>query len=317
VKAVSGCAVAVGVFDGVHLGHREVIRLLVHEATQRSLPSVVLTFDPHPRPHDVAGEGGLLLSPDERGAVIRSLGVQWVTVLGFTSTVRAMTAERFFQDVLLAMLGARVVIVGPTHRFGAGGAGDAGLLQRMGASEGVDVIVASEWWVEGAPASSRRIRTHLAAGQVVEASKVLGRFYRLDGIVVRGSGLGRELGFPTANLEAKADRLVPAHGVYGCVAHLAEGDFPAVVNIGVAPTVHADGRGSRRIEVHLVDHDATLYSRRIGISFVVRVRDERRFSGVDDLRRQIAIDVGRIRSILGDVAGQRLGFTPGNSDPSP
>jgi riboflavin kinase/FMN adenylyltransferase len=311
-----GTAVAVGVFDGVHLGHREVIRLLVHEAMIRSLPSAVLTFDPHPRPHDVEGEGGLLLSPDERAALIRSLGVQWVTVLGFTPTVRAMTADRFFRDVLLAMLGARVVIVGPTHRFGAGGTGDANLLRHLGAASSVDVVAAPEWRVDGAPASSRRIRTHLASGQVAEASRVLGRFYRLDGMVVRGSGIGRELGFPTANLEVVPNRLVPAHGVYACVAHLAEGDVPAVANVGVAPTVHDESRGSRRIEVHLLDRDIALYGRRIGISFVFRVREERRFSGVDDLRRQIAIDVGRVRSVLSDRADLGLGITPGNSDPS-
>jgi riboflavin kinase/FMN adenylyltransferase len=178
-------------------------------------------------------------------------------------------------------------------------------------------VVASEWRVDGAPASSRRIRTHLAAGRVEEASRVLGRSYRLDGMVVRGSGIGRELGFPTANLKVEPERLVPAHGVYGCVAHLADGDFPAVVNIGVAPTVRSDHRGSRRIEVHIVDQHTALYGRRIGISFIVRVRDERRFSGVDDLRRQIAIDVGRIRTVLRGGVDQGFGITPGRSDPSP
>ncbi|MBN1426577.1 riboflavin biosynthesis protein RibF [Candidatus Fermentibacteria bacterium] len=314
---MTGCAVSVGVFDGVHRGHQEIIRLLAGQAARRSIPSVVLTFDPHPRPEAIAQEGGLLLSPDERGALLRALGVQWVVVLRFTESIKTMPAERFFHEVLLARLGARVVIVGPTHHFGYGGTGEATLLRRLGAAAGVDVVIAPETASNGLTISSRRIRSYLAAGRVVEAADGLGRPYRLDGTVVRGSGIGRELGFPTANLEAASGRIIPGDGVYGCVAHLDEGRFPAVVNIGFAPTIRGLRPKQRRVEVHLIDHDAVLYSRSIGISFFVRIREERRFVGAEDLRQQIAEDVGRIRTLTNAGADQSFGNTAGNNDPFP
>lgn len=284
---------------------------------QRSVPAVVLTFFPHPRTRSLPEEGGLLLSQEERTRLIRGMGVDWVAVLGFARAVREMPAERFFREVLLAMLGARVVIVGPNHRFGAGGAGNEDLLRQLGASTGVAVAVAPEVRIGDVVVSSRRIRAWLAAGDVVEAARSLGRPYRLSGRVVRGAGIGRDLGFPTANIEVDPDRVVPARGVYGCIAHLPDGAFPAVANIGSAPTVRGPDEQTRRIEVHVVDRDPALYGKEIGISFIVRVREERRFGSVADLRRQIALDVGRVRDVIRDDAETGLGITAGNSDPSP
>ncbi len=307
---------AVGVFDGVHVGHRDVIRILLEEARRRDLPSVVLTFDRHPRPQALGEEGGLLTSPHERVRILAGLGVEWIASLGFTDHVRSMEPERFFHEVLLAMVGARALIVGPTHRFGRGGGGDVDLLRRLGRATDVDVLVAPESKIDDAPVSSRRIRMLLLSGDVGKASRALGRPYRLDGIVVRGSGIGRDLGFPTANLQVDAGRLVPGDGVYGAVAHLPEGDSPAVVNVGVAPTVQGGTPRARRVEVHLIGRDVPLYGRQMGVSFVSRIREERRFCTIDELRRQIAIDVGRVRALFENL-DQESGTTAGNCDPSP
>lgn len=300
----------------MHVGHRRVIEALLGEARARRVPSVVLTFHPHPRLSAGNHEAGLLMPLEERVATLRELGVEWVMVMAFTQTVRRISPWDFFHGVLLAMVGATVVIVGKNHRFGAGGAGDEHLLTQMAAQRGVAVVVVPECRRGSEVVSSRSIRASLMAGDVRRAAAALGRPYRLQGIVVKGKGLGRELGYPTANLAPTPGVVVPADGVYAALAHVEGRRIPAVVNVGTAPTLAGGGGKERSIEVHLIDHEACLYGKRMGISFVSRLRDERRFVGLEGLRRQIAVDVGRARALLGEDAG-RGWFAAGNDDPSP
>lgn len=314
-------AVAVGVFDGVHLGHRGILDRLVLEAGIRGLRPVVLTFEPHPRPRVVEREGGLLMSEQERSTALRTCGAEWVIFLRFDDALKRKKPEMFFHEILLGTLSTQVVVVGPTHRFGHKGSGDVSLLQNLAVQAGIEAIVVPELMVRGAPVNSRRIRRLLRDGEVSQASTLLGKPYRLVGTVVPGSGAGGPvLGYPTANLDpAPRTRLIPRTGVYGCRALASGKQFLAVVNVGHAPTMPYGGDTEPRVEAHLLDHVEDLYGQQLSLDFIARLRDEHRFSNVDDLRRQIASDVGRIRSLLQPEAelDRRLGITPGSSDPSP
>jgi riboflavin kinase/FMN adenylyltransferase len=314
-------AVAVGVFDGVHLGHQGILDRLVLEANRRGIEPLVLTFKPHPRPRVLEREGGLLMSEEERSLALRRFGAAWIVFLRFDDALKRTGPHIFFHEILLGMLSAQVIVVGSTHRFGHQGAGDATLLQNLAARAGVEAIVVPELEVSGAPVNSRRVRRLLLDGEIGEASTLLGRPYRLVGRVVPGSGAGGPiLGYPTANLDPMPrTRLIPRTGVYGCTAQANGRQYLAVVNIGHAPTMPHGCDSEPRVEAHLLDAVENFYGQQLSLDFIVRLRDEQRFSKVDDLRRQIALDVGRIRSLLRlEAASERgLGVTTGSSDPSP
>ena len=275
-----GRSVAVGTFDGVHLGHRKVI-----EGSDS-----VLTFDPHPVSVVAPQHTPKLLTPLERKAeLIEALGVQELIVIGFDAEFASKTADEFVGDVLVGALGAKRVAIGENFRFGHKAQGDPRLLA---ADKRFDTVVHPLLEVDGEIVSSSHIRGLLLAGEVAEAAALLGAPYQLRGEVVHGDERGRELGFPTANLVPEEALACPGHGVYACLADGA----PAAVSIGVRPTFQT-GRGEL-IEAYVLDFDGDLYGRELRLDFLARLRGERRFETAEALIEQMHRDVQRTREIV-------------------
>jgi riboflavin kinase / FMN adenylyltransferase len=270
-------AVAIGTFDGVHVGHRAVVRAAVEHGP---LPTVV-TFHPHPR--EVLGyQVSLLATLERRLELLAELGIEETLVVEFTPQVAALEAEEFARSYLEA-IGADVVVAGESFRFGSGRRGDLGLLERLGFATGVVPIV------EGI--SSTEIRRLIAAGAVREVPPLLGRPAEVDGTVVSGDARGGTLGFPTANLRTDPGLLVPAFGIYAGAA----GEHRAAISIGVNPHY---GGAERRIEAYLLDFAGDLYGRRLVVELWERLRDERAFESEADLVAQIAADVAATRAAV-------------------
>jgi riboflavin kinase/FMN adenylyltransferase len=288
-------AVALGVFDGVHLGHRAILGAAVAHARAAGSPALACTFEPHPMEvlqPDRAPRP--ITTPDERLDLIAACGIDGTVVLEFTRELAAVEPEAFVKDVLVDRLAARQVVVGFNHRFGRGARGDAALLRDLGSRLGFSVDVIEPLTVDGVPVSSTAIRAALGRGDLDAAARMLGRPYTLPGTVVAGAGRGRTLGFPTANVAPDRPVLVAA-GVYACTVEVGGQRRQAVVNVGVRPTF---GEEALAVEAYLFDFSGDLYGQTIRLSFVSRVREERRFSSVDALRAQIADDVETARKRL-------------------
>jgi riboflavin kinase/FMN adenylyltransferase len=289
--------VTIGVFDGVHRGHQEIIGHTVKRARELGVQSVVVTFDPHPS--EVVRPGShppVLTEPARKAELIEQLGVDVLCVLPFTLEFSRLSAEAFVHDVLVAHLHAALIVVGENFRFGHRAAGDVDLLRRLGRTFG--------FAVDGAPLvvddsmifSSTYIRSCVDAGDVTAAARALGRPHRVEGVVVRGDGRGREIGFPTANLLTGQYAAVPADGVYAAWLVRGRGErLPAAVSIGTNPTF--SGR-ERRVEAYVLDFDGDLYGERLALDFVTRLREMRTYTGVEPLVAQIHEDVAQTREVL-------------------
>jgi riboflavin kinase / FMN adenylyltransferase len=289
---VRSSVVALGMFDGVHLGHRAILGTAVKRGRELALQAVACTFDPHPMEVLQPERAPLPITTlDERLELIAEAGIDGTTVVEFTREVANIEPEAFVEDVLAGRLGAREVVVGYNHTFGRGARGNPALLVELADRFGLRAHVVPPYTVEGVPVSSSGIRTRLRTGDVERAASLLGRPYTLAGVVVRGAGRGRSLGFPTANLQSERPPLVKT-GVYACRAELGGRAYEAVVNVGVRPTFGDQGLA---IEAHLLDFARDLYGERIRIAFVRRLRDEMRFPSADALRKQIAVDVAAAR----------------------
>jgi len=288
-------AVALGVFDGVHLGHRAILGAAVAHARATGAPALACTFDPNPIDVLQPDRAPLPITTlDERLDLIAACGVDGTIVLTFTRELAAVEPEAFVKDVLVDRLAARQVVVGFNHRFGRAARGDAALLRELGARMGFNVDVVAPLTVDGVPVSSTAIRAALGRGDVDAAARMLGRPYTLPGTVVAGAGRGRTLGFPTANVAPGRPVLV-APGVYACTFEVGEQARRAVVNVGVRPTF---GEATLAVEAYLLDFSGDLYGQTVQLTFVSRVREERRFPTVDALRAQIADDVETARRRL-------------------
>ena len=271
--------VAVGTFDGVHVGHRAVI----------AGSDTVLTFEPHPVAVLAPAHMPKILTPLAiKADIIASLGVDELIVVAFNAAFAARTAEQFVQEVLVERLAARTVSVGENFRFGAGAKGDAALLAADGRFE-TRVVALRE--IDGEIVSSSQIRSLIAAGEVARAALLLGDPFELRATVVSGDQRGRELGFPTANLVPPTGVVCPGHGVYACLAN----GVPAAVNVGVRPTFET-GRGEL-IEAHLLDFAGDLYGQELRLQFLERLRGERRFESVEALVEEMHRDVERTRAV--------------------
>ncbi len=289
-------ALAIGVFDGVHLGHQEVIRDAQDFAATHHGTAVVLTFDPHPlrvlRP-DAAPR--LLCSTRHKMAILKRAGVDHTLMLPFTRETAQREARDFVKSLVDSCRPLGYVSVGYTWTFGRERGGNIHLLMELGQSHGFGVYGVPEVRADGEVVSSTRIREAVRAGDFALARRLLGRDYTVMGEVVKGRQLGRQIGFPTANLSLENEEL-PPRGVYSVMVHGAR--FPAhglkgVANLGVRPTVEANGE--RTLEVHLLDAECDLYGETLEVAFVERLREERKFSSVEELRAQITLDVAAAR----------------------
>ena len=298
------CVATFGNFDGVHRGHRAILDELTRQGRERDLPAVAVTFDPHPVEVMHPERAPEIISPGPlRDELLEQAGIAGLLSLPFTTEFAQTSAVDYVVDTFVTGLQAQALVVGAdTRGFGAGYTGDVDLLRSLGEEHGFDVVVIedqgeTERW------SSSAVRTHLAAGEVAEASSILGRPHRVVGTVVHGHHRGRELGYPTANLGADSLGLVPADGVYaGWLVRLdlPEGDperrLPAAISVGTNPTF--DGQ-VRVVESYVLDRtDLDLYGERVAVDFVGHVRPTLRFDSIDELLVAMARDVERTRDLL-------------------
>jgi len=290
-----------GNFDGVHLGHQVVVRRVVEEARSRGMRAVAVTFDPHPRAVLRPGsEPKLLTVLEVREELLLGCGVDEVRVLRFDLELSKKSPGDFVREVLVGELGAGVVVVGENFRFGYKASGDVKDLDRHmrdagGEAYAVPTYVLGEAAGSGEAINSTRIRMLLHDGEAREAARLLGRPYSLRGVVVEGDKRGHALGFPTANVLPGAVALVPGRGVYAGHVRVGEERYGACTNVGVAPTFE---RRKSRVEAYLLDYEGDLYGEVIDVTFEERLRPEKQFSGVYELKEQIARDVAEARRVV-------------------
>lgn len=279
-------ALAIGNFDGVHLGHQAILSRLVTVAAQQDLTSSLLTFEPHPRELFTPDQAPVrLTSMREKLELFAERGVEIAYVCPFDARFAAMKAQEFIAQILQRSLDARAVLVGEDFRFGSGRTGTVELLR----SAGIQVENQSEVRVDGKRVSSTAIRQSLATGDLEQAGKLLGRAYSISGHVVHGDKLGRELGYPTANIQMHHDR-PPLTGIYAVkLAGLDGGELPGVASLGFRPTMKHDG-AAPTLEVHLFDFNRDIYGQHVRVSFLKKIRDEEKFPDLESLKQQIALD---------------------------
>lgn len=287
---------AIGVFDGVHLGHRAVIEHALHDARRSNGTAVVVTFDPHPmrvlRPEKAPR---LITATRHKLQLVCALGVEHLLVVPFTKDFAATPPGEFVRQLHACCRPLREICVGHEWSFGRDRAGNLTLLKSIGDELGFDEVGVRAVQVDGEIVSSTLIRAAIEAGDLDRAARFLGRKYSILGTVVHGDGIGRKLGFPTANLSAHNEQF-PPNGVYVVQALLGgNGDtLPGVVNIGVRPTIEHSS-GERTLELHLLDFTGDLYGRDIEVIFQKHLRPEKRFDGIEELRAQIDRDVAEAR----------------------
>jgi riboflavin kinase/FMN adenylyltransferase len=296
-----GAVITVGTFDGVHRGHQDVLATLVRLGTSRGLPSVVITFEPHPlEVVNPSAAPPLLTLHDEKLEMFAQSGVSYVAVIPFTPQLAALEAEQFVDEVLLGRYALRDLLVGHDHGFGRGRMGDIEVLRALGAVRGFGVTVLPPVQTgDGHAISSTAIRRAVAGGDLARAAAGLGRPYSIAGVVVQGDQRGRTIGYPTLNLTPLDSRkLLPPDGVYAVRVQLPEGAYGGMLNLGPRPTF---GDTARRIETHVFDASRDWYGARVRLDFVARLRGTRPFAGIDALREQLATDEKRARAALAGV----------------
>lgn len=300
--SVRGTVVTVGTFDGVHLGHRDVLARLVSRAAAAGMPSLLLTFDPHPLAVvNPAAAPPLLTTREEKLEILAESGIDYAAVMPFTPALASYGAEEFVELILRKRFRMRELLTGYDHGFGRGRAGDAGVLQALGARDGFSVeVVSPVAGPDGRVASSTAIRRAIAGGDLERAAAALGRPYGVSGTVVRGEQRGRTLGYPTLNLEIPPRKLLPPEGVYTVRAQTPRGTFGGMMNLGPRPTF---GEHSSGLEVYLLDAAGDFYGMHVRVELVQRIRDVRAFTSADALVEQIRRDEAVARSTLTALSG--------------
>lgn len=289
----SKVCVGIGVFDGVHLGHQQVIRQTIAEARRHEARAVVVTFDRHPNAVVAPSRVPLLIQSNaQKLRALESLGVDVTWLIRFDEEFSQQPGELFVRRLHAELGHLLSVSVGSEFTFGHKRSGTVSLLQQLGRDLQFDVHGLAAVALDGQIVSSTRIREAIRSGDFDAADQMLGRTYALDGPVVRGDQLGRKLGFPTANLDVSG-RILPPNGVYAVHAKAAGRSHRAVVNVGVRPTV--TGKLAQRVEAHLLDFDGDLYGQELEITFAQRLRDEQKFASLEDLKNQIASDIAAAR----------------------
>ncbi|MCI0793291.1 MAG: bifunctional riboflavin kinase/FAD synthetase [Chloroflexi bacterium] len=281
----------IGVFDGVHQGHCHLLRRLVQLAGSSYIPTV-LTFNNHPitvlRP---GTQVGYITSPKEKVRLLREQGIELVVSLDFDHSLSQVSADEF-TNVLVEPLRMKGLVIGPDSAVGRNREGDVDFLRKKGSELGFWVETIDSWTVDGGAVKSRRIRTALEQGDVTACARLLGRKFSLGGEVVVGAKRGKEMGFPTANLDVPAEMVVPGDGIYATWAIIDGQRYPSATSIGVRPTFKLT---ERLVEVYVIDMEADLYGKRVDVEFVSKLRDQETFSGVDELVQQIGQDVANTR----------------------
>ncbi len=294
-----GCVLTIGKFDGVHLGHRAVLKNLVSKAKEMELPATVMVFEPQPEEvfHPESAPARLSVLRDKYEQ-LKSLGVDRLVVVRFNKAFASKSAESFVEDLLVAQLGVRFLVVGDDFRFGCGRRGDFDMLVREGELCGFDVVSTQSYRMKDCRISSTAIRSALENDDFSLAASMMGRDYSMAGTVVHGHKRGRTIGFPTANVPLNMTRC-PCNGVFAVKVAIDEQHYDGVANIGFKPTVNGN---QRLLEVHIFDYEKVLYGRRIRVYPTAKIRDEQTFDSFEQLKEQIAKDAEQAKLLLASGA---------------
>ena len=297
--SVSGGAIAIGNFDGVHRGHQQMIKVLRSCAERFDVPAVVLTFDPHPisilRPEAPPPS---LSNLDRKLELLGDYGVDTVVVMPTSRELLDYSPQQFFMDIVVGHLSASGMVEGPNFRFGRARSGDVQMLERLCHEQGLHLEIVDPITVNGELVSSSWIRKQIVAGNVAAAGEMLGHPYQLSGTVVVGAQRGRSLGYPTANLD-QVRTMLPGDGVYAGRARTTDEWFTAAISVGTNPTF---GAGARTAEVHLLDFSGDLYDCRLRVEFHQRIRDTQSFGSVELLKSQLDQDMHCVRQAMSNGA---------------
>lgn len=297
---VTRAVVTIGMFDGIHVGHRVLLNETRKKAQAIDGESVIITFWPHPRLVLNKDSESLrfLTSLEEKTMLFSDLGIDHLVILPFDTELAKLTAAQFTAQILVNQVNMKHLIVGYNHRFGSDGYLHQTNYESLGQELGFEVTRIAPVEAQGEKASSTAIRQHLEKGNIKEANILLGYPYLITGRVVGGQRLGRTLGFPTANIEIEeAAKQIPRDGVYACKVHIAGNQHNGMLNIGFRPTVSTQ-KDFRTIEVHILDFNREIYSEEITIEFIDRVRDEMQFNGIESLKEQLKHDETTVRALL-------------------
>lgn len=308
-KRNSETVLTVGTFDGVHAGHKVLINTVLEEAERRNARSVIVTFDPHPRDIINPGSSGikLLSTLKERSELLSDLGVDEMIVIPFDRDFSLLTSEQFVRDIIWEKIGVAEFVIGYDHQFGRNREGSIETVKKLGNELGFAASVISRQEVKDKTVSSSAIRRAIQEkGDMKLAAQFLERYYILNGTVVHGNKRGKKIGFPTANIYPEHQKkIIPKHGVYAVWFRIDGEYFGGMMNIGVRPTFEGEGEN---LEVNIFDFDRDIYGREVQVQFVDRIRDERSFSGIEELKNQLERDKRAVQKILNkntpDIAKQ-------------
>lgn len=293
--------VTVGTFDGVHAGHRAIMDTVAEKADERNARSVIVTFDPHPRDIINPGDAGikLLTTLEERAEILSELGIDTMVVIPFDRDFSLLSSEEFVRDIIYDKIGVSEFVIGYDHQFGRNREGTIETIERIGQELEFETYVVSKREVGSKTVSSTAIRNAISEeGDMAQAAEFLQRPYRLNGMVVHGDKRGKEIGFPTANIKpAHTKKIIPKNGVYAVKVRINGDWYKGMMNIGNRPTFNGD---TQTLEVHLFHFEKEIYGKEVQVRFFKRIRDEKKFSGKDELVEQLKRDEEQAKQLLSD-----------------
>lgn len=299
-KPKGNAVVTTGTFDGVHIGHRKILERLKEKAKEINGESTLLTFWPHPKlvlsPHQNARVSKILSTIEEKTELLEEIGIDHLVILPFTREFSELTCERYIEDILISGFGTKAMVIGYDHRFGKNREGGIDYLLEHSSRFKIDIEEINRQEIDNLTISSTQIRKAIEEGDIKVANELLGRYYSFSGTVVKGRQLGRQIGFPTANVQTQNEfKLIPKNGVYAVQVKLRNQTFKGVMNIGNRPTV--EGIGITQ-EVHIFDFSDDIYGETLKVEIVDFIRDEVKFENIDKLIAQIKTDAELAKKIL-------------------
>lgn len=290
LPAFKNPVITIGTFDGVHIGHKTILKEIVDHAKEVQGESILLTFEPHPRKVIFPDKPLQLLTPlEEKLELVKATGVDHIVVVPFTKEFANLTAEEYVKDFLVAQFKPHSIVIGYDHQFGNDRKGDINLLKQLSELYNYKVFEISAQLIHDAAVSSTKVRKAVSSGDMAEATNMLGRPYSLTGEVVKGAQLGNTIGYPTANVKpSSSEQILPANGVYAVKVIHDGNTYNAMLNIGIRPTV--SNELSLHIEANIFDFEQDIYGQQLTLQFIARLRDEQKFPSIDDLKQQLGKD---------------------------